>query len=91
MMEHRRITEQGLRPGRPGRGRSVTGGRPADGAEKYLARTADWLTHAERHALRCLTALDAVNRLAWGPDTDDPEVTARGRRTLDRFMRESRP
>ncbi|MFF2790627.1 phosphotransferase [Streptomyces sp. NPDC058049] len=49
------------------------------------------LTDAERHALRCLTALDAVNCLAWGPDNNDQMVTARGRRTLDRLMRESRP
>jgi len=47
------------------------------------------LTGAERLALRCLTALDAVNCLAWGPDNDHPEVTARGRRTLDRLMKES--
>ncbi|MFI2765233.1 phosphotransferase [Streptomyces echinatus] len=49
------------------------------------------LTGAEQHALRCLIALDAVNCLAWGPDNDHPEVTARGRRTLDRLMREDRP
>ncbi|MGW7304073.1 phosphotransferase [Streptomyces sp. NPDC054835] len=49
------------------------------------------LTTAERHALRCLTALDAVNCLAWGPDNDDTEVTTRGRRTLDRLMRENGP
>ncbi|GAA1237148.1 phosphotransferase enzyme family protein [Streptomyces rhizosphaericus] len=48
------------------------------------------LTGAERHALRCLTALDAVNCLAWGPDNDHPEVTDRGRRTLDRLMKETR-
>ncbi|MFJ8364440.1 phosphotransferase [Streptomyces sp. NPDC093984] len=48
-------------------------------------------TDAERHALRCLTALDAVNCLAWGPDNDHPEVTARGRRTLDLLMRENMP
>jgi hypothetical protein len=48
------------------------------------------LSDAERHALRCLTALDAVNCLAWGPDNDDAEVTARGRRTLDRLMKEDR-
>jgi hypothetical protein len=47
------------------------------------------LTDAERHALRCLTALDAVNCLAWGPNNNHPEVTARGRRTLDRLMEES--
>jgi Ser/Thr protein kinase RdoA (MazF antagonist) len=49
------------------------------------------LTDTERHALRCLTALDTVNCLAWGPDNDHPEVTARGRRTLDRLMKEDRP
>ncbi|MCX5275403.1 phosphotransferase enzyme family protein [Streptomyces virginiae] len=49
------------------------------------------LTDAERQALRCLTALDAVNCLAWGPDNGDELVTARGRRTLDRLMREDRP
>ncbi|MFB6884178.1 phosphotransferase enzyme family protein [Streptomyces noursei] len=47
------------------------------------------LTGDERHALRCLSALDAVNCLAWGPDNDHPEVTARGRWTLDRLMNES--
>ncbi|MFG3193801.1 phosphotransferase enzyme family protein [Streptomyces omiyaensis] len=49
------------------------------------------LTGAERHVLRCLTALDAVNCLAWGPDNGHPEVTARGRRTLERLMKEDRP
>ncbi|WDO11348.1 hypothetical protein ME763_37125 (plasmid) [Streptomyces murinus] len=49
------------------------------------------LTGAERHVLRCLTALDAVNCLAWGPDIGHPEVTARGRRTLERLMKEDRP
>ncbi|MBH5338777.1 hypothetical protein IHE55_29960 [Streptomyces pactum] len=49
------------------------------------------LTGAERHALRCLAALDAVNCLAWGPDNDDAEVTTRGRRTLDRLVRQDRP
>ncbi|MER6516704.1 phosphotransferase [Streptomyces sp. NPDC001553] len=49
------------------------------------------LTDAERQALRCLTALDAVNCMAWGPDNGDELVTARGRRTLDRLMREDRP
>ncbi|MFF5962782.1 phosphotransferase [Streptomyces collinus] len=49
------------------------------------------LTDAERFALRCLIALDAVNCLAWGPDHNDPEVTARGRRSLDRLMRKDRP
>lgn len=48
------------------------------------------LSDAERHALRCLTALDAVNCLVWGPDNGDAEVTARGRRTLDRLMKEDR-
>lgn len=46
---------------------------------------------AEQYALRCLTALDAVSCLAWGPDNDEAFVTARGRRTLDRLMREDRP
>ncbi|MET9697790.1 phosphotransferase [Streptomyces sp. NPDC006529] len=49
------------------------------------------LTDAERQALRCLTVLDAVNCLAWGPDNGDELVTARVRRTLDRLMREERP
>ncbi|MFD6043922.1 hypothetical protein ACFWG7_21760 [Streptomyces koyangensis] len=42
-----------------------------------------------RHALRCLSALDAVNCLVWGPDNDHPEVAARGRRTLDRLMKQA--
>ncbi|MER6447225.1 phosphotransferase enzyme family protein [Streptomyces venezuelae] len=49
------------------------------------------LTEDERYALRCLTALDAAGCLAWGPDHDDPFVTARGRRTLDLLMREDHP
>ncbi|WP_324615812.1 phosphotransferase [Streptomyces sp. NRRL S-118] len=49
------------------------------------------LTGAEWHGLRCLTALDAVNCPGRGPDNDDAEVTARGRRTLDRLMRQNRP
>ncbi|MEW2373515.1 phosphotransferase [Streptomyces sp. NPDC006656] len=49
------------------------------------------LSDAERDALRCLSALDAVNCPAWGPDNGDDEVTARGRRTLDRLVKEGRP
>ncbi|MEU9303291.1 aminoglycoside phosphotransferase family protein [Streptomyces sp. NPDC048269] len=49
------------------------------------------LTKDEQYALRCLTALDAASCLAWGPDNDDPFVTARGRRTLDLLMREDHP
>ncbi|MEV4333635.1 phosphotransferase [Streptomyces sp. NPDC049597] len=44
------------------------------------------LTPKEKHALKCLAALDAVSCLVWGPAYDDPHVTARGRRTLDRLM-----
>ncbi|MCX4783998.1 hypothetical protein [Streptomyces sp. NBC_01264] len=62
-----------------------------DRKQAFLRSYGRGLTAAERHALRCLTALDAVNCLAWGPDNDHPEVTARGRRTLDRLMKEDRP
>ncbi|MEV5010605.1 phosphotransferase [Streptomyces sp. NPDC055692] len=62
-----------------------------DRQEAFLQGYGRALTDAERHALRCLTALDAVNCLAWGPDNDHPEVTARGRRTLDRLMKEDQP
>ncbi|GGY88196.1 hypothetical protein GCM10010343_11680 [Streptomyces avidinii] len=62
-----------------------------DRAQAFLQSYGRLLTDAERHALRCLAALDAVNCLAWGPDNNDQVVTARGRRTLDRIMRESRP
>ncbi|GLJ92613.1 phosphotransferase enzyme family protein [Streptomyces poonensis] len=61
-----------------------------DREQAFLQAYGRALTPAERHALRCLTALDAVNCLAWGPDNNQPEVTARGRRTLDRLMRENR-
>lgn len=44
------------------------------------------LTPEEQHALKCLAALDAVSCLVWGPRLDDPHVTARGRRTLDRLV-----
>ncbi|WP_327411291.1 aminoglycoside phosphotransferase family protein (plasmid) [Streptomyces sp. NBC_01281] len=44
------------------------------------------LTVEEQHALRCLAAIDAVSCLVWGPKIEDPHVTARGRRTLDRLM-----
>lgn len=44
------------------------------------------LTAEEQHALKCLAALDAVSCLVWGPKLDDPYVTTRGRRTLDRLM-----
>lgn len=44
------------------------------------------LTREEQHALKCLAAIDAVSCLVWGPKLDDPRVTARGRRTLDRLM-----
>ncbi|MFE5219345.1 MULTISPECIES: phosphotransferase enzyme family protein [unclassified Streptomyces] len=40
----------------------------------------------EQHALRCLAGLHAVSCLVWGPRLDDPHVTARGRRTLDRLI-----
>ncbi|MFE0508671.1 aminoglycoside phosphotransferase family protein [Streptomyces sp. NPDC058964] len=40
----------------------------------------------ERHALKGLAALNAVNCLVQGPAHDDPATTARGRRTLDRLM-----
>ncbi|MEV1047573.1 phosphotransferase [Streptomyces sp. NPDC049916] len=62
-----------------------------DRERSFLQGYGRGLTGAERNALRCLTALDAANCLAWGPDNGDPEVTARGRRTLDRLMREDRP
>ncbi|MCX5232374.1 phosphotransferase enzyme family protein [Streptomyces sp. NBC_00233] len=62
-----------------------------DREQAFLQAYGRALSTAERHALRCLTALDAANCLAWGPDNDDAEVTARGRRTLDRLMRENRP
>ncbi|WP_331726362.1 aminoglycoside phosphotransferase family protein [Streptomyces sp. NBC_00470] len=44
------------------------------------------LTPEEQHAVGCLAAIDAVSCLVWGPRLDDPDVTARGRRTLDRLM-----
>ncbi|MDJ0382117.1 phosphotransferase [Streptomyces sp. G-G2] len=59
-----------------------------DRERAFLSSYGRALTDAERHALRCLTALDAVNCLAWGPDNNDEVVTARGRRTLDRLMKE---
>ncbi|MGE7384174.1 phosphotransferase [Streptomyces sp. NPDC004126] len=62
-----------------------------DREKSFLDGYGRLLTDAERHALRCLTALDSVNCLAWGPDNGDVEVTARGRRTLDRLMRTSKP
>ncbi|GAA2969451.1 aminoglycoside phosphotransferase family protein [Streptomyces lactacystinicus] len=62
-----------------------------DREKAFLLSYGRELSDAERHALRCLTALDAVNCLAWGPDNGDAEVTARGRRTLDRLMREDQP
>ncbi|MFF3015531.1 phosphotransferase enzyme family protein [Streptomyces sp. NPDC057939] len=60
-----------------------------DREQAFLQSYGRPLTDAERHALTCLTALDAVSCLAWGPDNGDPSVTARGRRTLDRLMREN--
>ncbi|MET8583588.1 hypothetical protein ACF1A5_33730 [Streptomyces sp. NPDC014864] len=36
--------------------------------------------------MKCLAAIDAVSCLVWGPKLDDPHLTARGRRTLDRLM-----
>ncbi|MFE0581389.1 phosphotransferase [Streptomyces sp. NPDC058874] len=62
-----------------------------DREKAFLLSYGRKLSDAEQQALRFLTALDAVNCLAWGPDNDDDEVTARGRRTLDRLMREVRP
>ncbi|MFJ9566935.1 phosphotransferase enzyme family protein [Streptomyces fuscichromogenes] len=44
------------------------------------------LVPEEQHALKCLAALDAVSCLVRGPKFDDPRVTARGRRTLDRLV-----
>ncbi|MEU4099592.1 hypothetical protein ACFY8X_20250 [Streptomyces tanashiensis] len=62
-----------------------------DREQAFLQSYGRTLTGAERQALRCLTALDAVNCLAWGPDNGHTEVTARGWRTLDRLMKEDRP
>ncbi|MEU9254473.1 phosphotransferase [Streptomyces sp. NPDC048270] len=59
-----------------------------DRKKAFLQSYGRTLTDAEQQALRCLTALDAVNCLAWGPDNGDEMVTARGRRTLDQLMRE---
>lgn len=44
------------------------------------------LTTQERHALTCLAALDAMSALTWGQAHGDPDVAARGRRTLDQLM-----
>ncbi|MGI5192878.1 hypothetical protein ACQEVY_04365 [Streptomyces sp. CA-288835] len=44
------------------------------------------LSCEELHALKGPATLDAVTCLVWSPAHDDPEVTARGRRTLDRLM-----
>ncbi|GAA2662741.1 hypothetical protein [Streptomyces vastus] len=44
------------------------------------------LSCEELHALKGMAALDAVSCLVWGPAHTDPEVAARGRRTLDRLM-----
>jgi hypothetical protein len=38
---------------------------------------------AERQALRCLAALDALSGLQWGTANADGEVTGRARRTLE--------
>ncbi|MEU6210869.1 hypothetical protein ABZ891_13245 [Streptomyces sp. NPDC047023] len=62
-----------------------------DREKAFLLSYGRKLSDAEQQALHSLTALDAVNCLAWGPDNGDDEVTARGRRTLDRLMREVRP
>ncbi|MGW7381495.1 aminoglycoside phosphotransferase family protein [Streptomyces sp. NPDC054794] len=40
----------------------------------------------EQQALKGLAALDAVSCLVRGPAHDDPALTVRGRRTLDRLM-----
>ncbi|MFJ1746184.1 phosphotransferase enzyme family protein [Streptomyces sp. NPDC088116] len=45
------------------------------------------LTEAERQALPCLAALDAVSCLAYGPAHGEHDVTARGLRTMDRLER----
>ncbi|MFG2891352.1 phosphotransferase enzyme family protein [Streptomyces sp. NPDC048248] len=61
-------------------------------ADKPWLRTACFsgygreLTPEERHVLKCLAGLEAVSALTWGETHDDPHVTARGRRTLDRLM-----
>ncbi|MGW7312261.1 phosphotransferase enzyme family protein [Streptomyces sp. NPDC054865] len=60
-----------------------------DRREAFLRSYGRPLTEAEEQALPCLAALDAVHCLAFGPDNDDPWVTARGRRTLDLLMREN--
>ncbi len=44
------------------------------------------LTSAERHALRCIAALDALSGLQWGTANADVEVTSRARRTLGRLL-----
>jgi aminoglycoside phosphotransferase (APT) family kinase protein len=44
------------------------------------------LTSAERHALRCMAALDALSGLQWGTANADAEVTSRSRRALERLL-----
>ncbi|MFI5804468.1 aminoglycoside phosphotransferase family protein [Streptomyces sp. NPDC051561] len=48
------------------------------------------LSDAEERALVAFSAADAASALAYGPRHGDPQVTARGRRTVDRLTREAR-
>ncbi|RVU28076.1 aminoglycoside phosphotransferase family protein [Streptomyces antnestii] len=68
---------------------AVWPGRP-DLRAAFFAGYGRTLTASEDAALTCLSALDAVSCLRWGPDHGDPQVTARGRRTLDRLTGEVR-
>jgi 8-oxo-dGTP diphosphatase len=59
-------------------------GRP-DLSASFLAGYGRTLTAAEETALPGLAALDALSGLLWGTASNDPEVVARARRTLDRL------
>lgn len=49
------------------------------------------LSDVEDRALAAFAAADAAGALAYGPRHGDAFVTARGRRTVERLMREGRP
>lgn len=65
-------------------------GRP-DLSASFLAGYGRMLTAAEETALPSLAALDALSGLLWGTASNDQEVVARARRTLDRLSASRSP
>ena len=59
--------------------------RRPDLREAFLDGYGRTLGDNDRELLECLAALDALSGIQWGPANNDPDVTSRGWRTLERL------